>query len=651
MNQSLTEPLSLAEPSTLGETSDLSRFALTTIHWGARTRIGFVYHWLREVTGNRLEGEFGLPVATPLTVALEVRLRAPARAAVSLGSDAWRRLRCHKMPGGTGSVPAIEVAAENLTPLPRGVDELLAVLAGVPGQATVAGQALESYPTHLALPKELAKPLAKLFGKVRSEQDFAEFQRRLATILSFRDALYETAVAALEKKCSAEVAGRYQSAAEEDILLDCSFASTEQGQRLYRDALRGEFTGLEDARCEDCRLAPGLLTGIVGELTDIELHLPLVHKRCGNNRMEVLKATEPETDENGRISAVPARGASQAEYRNLHQTALILIPAIPFQGKRSAEAFSIAFTDHRRLCRPQLRYGFAPLLTAYGFEESADELLAAVPEAREDINVALTLSVPSSILGAWLETPAERSVACYEGLSRVSRAVQSSLRRWLPYIYFSNLDRFEDRETAYFMLVYQASRPFSRKARADFTYDPMNLTSLNLAFRNASGDLAGVLWAARQMLLETGGEESAEAFAAKLEPKILRAVKRGNRCFRTLLAADAACVRQFIKLANRGREIRRELETSPESANHYLYRFAAEIAKNFRLTLKHIHSGQDFTALGSLLLVEAVSALSDAWAEQTPVEAVLRLSVAGEPAAPEVVVANRARQRRSSRPV
>jgi len=618
------------------------------LHWRARRRIGFLYYWLREVTRNQLEGFSGVNLTTPVVAPVEVRLEAPLRAAVSAEADGWRRLRFCKAPGCDASAPRIRVDVSHPdSTLPDG-DELLAALLGVPGQAKLLAQALDSSTSSPTFSPEVAAALTEALGPVRAEPDFAGLRRRLEPFLGLRDRIYEAALPALARKCSAELACGYQSADGDTPLLECCFAPTPRGERLYQEALQGMLASLDEAPTEDYRPPAGPLIHVLRRQANLELHLPLLDKRSWRNRTVLLPSIRPEAGEDGRMAAGGGR-SSPADSQNQQQTLLTLAGAIANQRNPGSGAFSLAFSDRRRLHRAQLPYSLAPLLDAYGFEHRLEELLPRNGTRWEEVDVSLTLSVPCRAAVAWLHTPAERSVAYYEGLSQVSVTVQSSLRRWIPYLYFSDLDRLEDLETVYSLLAYQASQPFRRKARADFTYDPMNPASLHSALRSAAPGLRDLLRATRRVLVEAGRERQAEAFAAKREPAIFRSVRRAPQHFRRLLAADAACMRQFSKLANRGRQIRQQQETSPEEAARHLLRFSGEIAKNFRLGLRRVCGGESFPALGSLLLLEATSTISGAWDQQVPVEAVLRLSDASGATSGEVVVVNRARRSAASR--
>src|SRR4051812_4733895 len=60
---------------------------------------------------------------------------------------------------------------------------------------------------------------------------------------------------------------------------------------------------------------------------------------------------------------------------------------------------------------------------------------------------------------AWTGAPHEVHTDYFRTWQAVSIAVQKALRRWVPDIYFADPARFEDRDAAFPLLVYAASRP------------------------------------------------------------------------------------------------------------------------------------------------------------------------------------------------
>ena len=60
---------------------------------------------------------------------------------------------------------------------------------------------------------------------------------------------------------------------------------------------------------------------------------------------------------------------------------------------------------------------------------------------------------------AWINAPDELQQRYFQTWQVVSQALQKALRKWIPETYFGDPARYEDRDAAYPILVYAASRP------------------------------------------------------------------------------------------------------------------------------------------------------------------------------------------------
>ena len=113
----------------------------------------------------------------------------------------------------------------------------------------------------------------------------------------------------------------------------------------------------------------------------------------------------------------------------------------------------------------------------------------------------MTVSIPGALADRWLDAPGERDPQFFPVYARVSRAVQRAIRTWLPYLYFSSPERYEDLEVAAPLVVYQASRPFAGRPKYDFSYDVLRDSSMTIFYRRASGRLSEELARIEGLLL------------------------------------------------------------------------------------------------------------------------------------------------------
>lgn len=631
----------ISAPSDLVPTSKICFNGPRRLRATARTRIRLDCHWLREEAGNLIGGETCRRVLTPAIAEIETRLDGGLRTEVNLEENGRLRVRV---------LPAHEYAGEiRLTtrvigvsgqPGAGDVDPLLALLLGAPGSEEDFREGLGSFPAYLALPAKLRRPLSRWFGEIRSEADFTRLQPQLDRICRFRDRLYQEAFRALERKCSVTADGISVTGAG-GVLVDCCFAFTDEGLARYRELLDGELSGVLRAADGHARCRRGLPPAGIGAETALEMHLPFVDKKRWAAPMALVAGMEIEAGEDGRILARYGMEADAGRYDNLHQIMLALAGGIRrVAGEATGEDFRLSFTDRRRVPAGYARRWLPALLAAYGFPDAVLRDAGSMPVNCGDATVSLTLFVPGWATLGWRELPGEKTLDYYAVFSQVSEAVQAGLRRWLPYVHFSDPGRFRDKRTAYPLLVYAASRPFHQRTRAEYTYDPLNRSSLNLALRNAASALPGVLKHAEQALLDLGMEKIAGEYAPKRATRILSWLNGGNRNLQKLLAADALAMNQLENLGIRGRKLGRDLAANPDRATHFLLRSVNQLLKNLHPRLRRYYAGADLTTFGSLILVEATSALSAALGRPAPVQAVVRWRPAADAAATEQVAVN-----------
>jgi hypothetical protein len=211
--------------------------------------------------------------------------------------------------------------------------------------------------------------------------------------------------------------------------------------------------------------------------------------------------------------------------------------------------------------------------------------------------------------------------------------VQQSIRTWLPYLYFSRPERYEDLAAAAPLVVYQASRPFPCRSRYDFSYDVLDDSSMTAFYRQASGRLPEELARVEGLLLAQGREDSAAAYGANRARQLMDMVRRHPAQLRSLLVADSCLIDAFVNLGCQAGQLHRQAEKDPKTALRELTRLANQAAKALRSKLRRLYGGQEFLALASLLFVEATSALSEEETRPSAVQATLRISEAesGQP--------------------
>jgi hypothetical protein len=470
------------------------------------------------------------------------------------------------------------------------------------------------------------KQLGEFLGAGVGLLDPATLADKVRAVRAMADAILNRVPEALEKICSAELSWRFEAASCETALIDCSFAFTDEGLRLYQDALNGNYTRILAASSEHVRLSTGVLTHDMHRETVIELHLPFVGRKEWKTRFETLARVEVETGADGRILIYSSETADKLFCGSVYQSTLTLASALKVGEVYSDSSFKLSYTDTQTLERGEAAMRLAPMLAAYGFDERVNRWLSdSVPPEAGKIESSLSLSVPGSLVSEWLRTPGERDADFFVVYSRVSVAVQAAMRRWLPFAYFGDIDEYETLGSAFPLLIYQASKPFAGRPRSEFTYDVMEERSMAAMFRTAGQALPRLLETVSSTLAAAGRTETAAFYAPRQAASILATVQHSSRLIRSLLVADAFFIGALVRMGLEGTRLAGELQKDPQRAVKDLARFTAEFVQSYHSRLRRLYSGRDFPAFGAMILVEATAALSGATGAGEPVGAVLRL--------------------------
>jgi hypothetical protein len=631
-----------------------------------RQPLFYSFHWLREVASGFMDGDLGLKVDAGGDVSARLAVKGTHRQQISLDKRKWLRLEVLKKRNRDFDFAAqLSVSAQAQTPLPDKPDALVAAMLGVheaqwldclagPARLTDlwsafsdsgAGRTAQTLAAFLGLDGWARKQIEALVGPIRTEADVARLTSGLRTLLGLRDSIYSKAVEAFEKKYDAEASYRYTSATAETALVDCSFAFTEQGLAAYRQALAGDYSWILSAAPSDVEIRQGVLTHGLRTETTLELHLPFLDRKQWTTRLEVLARMEVSSDADGRLLVYHAEASHRVESRNSYQSVLALAGGLSVGKVHSSSSFTLTYCDQRQLPCDRAARALAPTLTGYGFAPEAARWLDTLCSTRQgNLDVSLALSIPGSLVSAWLDAPGERDPGFFPVYARVSVAVQRAIRVWLPYVYFSDLDRYGTLDAAFPLIVYQASRPFAGRPKYDFSYDVTNERCVAGFFRMAASQLSGELARAEELLLRAGEKRTAAFYSPKQARSILSSVQRKPRLLYSLLVADAFLVSALVNLGCQGHSLKEKAAQDPAEAVRSLSRFAGEFVKAFHGKLRRLYGGREFLTLGGLLLVEATAALNAETGAPSVVQAVLRVSqpAAGNAGAIGQTLVNRA---------
>jgi len=472
----------------------------------------------------------------------------------------------------------------------------------------------------------VARQLTTYFGQVQCEADLHWLRMHFLKLPELCREIHCGALAGLAKKCSVELARRLQSVRGGTVLLDCSFDSSRQGREACCQAAGGDFSALTTPG-PHMRVHGGILASAVSRRTMLELNLPLLRRDEWHQFLNTGAHVKVHAEENGKLFLFDPRREEETQVRLRHQARLAVLCNHSHARHHSPPEFSLTFTDTRRLAPAAVGIVLPRVLDAYGFHTGVATRLTGLASTCEGpLKTRITLSTPGSAARAWLNSPGEGHPSYRPTYARVARALQRALRLWAPYVYFSELDRFEDLDPALSMAVYSCSRVSSSKKRSHFGYDYVAEAEMEGAVLASQRAVSLEMRRIFPFLVAAGKELLAQHYSPRQTGGILSQVLRRPRLFISLLAADVFFMDVLIQMASQGHSAVRLARENGLDGDKQLIRLVERSVHNVEGKLARLYGSVDFTPLGSLLLIEATAALSEALGEPAPIHGILRVS-------------------------
>ena len=206
----------------------------------------------------------------------------------------------------------------------------------------------------------------------------------------------------------------------------------------------------------------------------------------------------------------------------------------------------------------------------------------------------------------WMAAPSERSPLFLPTFGKISQTIQGALRERVPAAYVVGASVFENTRAVYPMLVYQASRPYHGKGRADLTYDVLDDNMMKRFFRRAKRNLGAVLAAVLTRLPADVHADLVRRYQPARAAEIIVAVQKTRKSrslLFDLLVGESALINELRQLAGLG-----SLNSREQS------RKAAGFFKAWNSHLRRLCPGRDYRYLGPELLDMASTVLEQALA-------------------------------------
>ncbi len=146
----------------------------------------------------------------------------------------------------------------------------------------------------------------------------------------------------------------------------------------------------------------------------------------------------------------------------------------------------------------------------------------------------------------WKKAPRERTTAYFPTYSAVSKAMQAALRGWVREWFAANAEVLLRPHTAYPILVYQCTHPFSGKPTNMFTYDIQQTDALERAFASAASKLGRELKALDTKRFPWFTREHYFAYRSK---EVVKYVMRNRRAIYKMLNVETVLMNSILKFA------------------------------------------------------------------------------------------------------
>ncbi len=172
-------------------------------------------------------------------------------------------------------------------------------------------------------------------------------------------------------------------------------------------------------------------------------------------------------------------------------------------------------------------------------------------EARNGSAMEAAPAVEAKTTGAidfsvWKNAPRERTAAYFPTYAAISKAMQTAMRGWVREWFYANPEILLRPHSAYPILVFQCTTPFSGKPTNIFTYDIQQTEALNRAFASAASKLGRELKTLDTSNLTWLKREHYFAYRSK---EVVKYVAKNRRALYRMLNVETVLVDSIIKFA------------------------------------------------------------------------------------------------------
>ena len=149
-------------------------------------------------------------------------------------------------------------------------------------------------------------------------------------------------------------------------------------------------------------------------------------------------------------------------------------------------------------------------------------------------------------LSPWTRAPRERTADYFPTYSTVAKAMQATMRGWVRDWFNQNPEILLRPHTAYPILVFQCTHPFSGRPTNTFTYDVQQTEALDRAFASAAFRLGRELKSVDTKRLSWFTREHYFAYRSK---EVVKYVSKNRRAIYKMLNVETVLMDSILKFA------------------------------------------------------------------------------------------------------
>ncbi len=499
-------------------------------------------------------------------------------------------------------------------------------------------------------------------------KDLDEIRAAIHVVITKREEIYDKAVKALNSRYSFEFAAAYERTTTRTALLDAEFDLSQPGAGdLLAEVLEGGYDRALVEVVPGVVLHGAVLTHEISTKSSVEVNLPKLNFQKEHSNVSLARVfLDTKTDvEGGRVLVYEVNAEDRITVKNRFRSSLSAgLSTAMLAGTNvrlhSSDRMSLSYRllhakknmrreELIRLTRPFIqdympgKFAEADLSTWYTeFDRTVEQAVNNGPNEFGDVLTTMEVTVPGQALEAWLlrRDKDQHQAAKME----MSRQIQRTVKRLLPFYYFQNVENLRQNATAAALLVWAAMRPSTSVSFADDQIKSLNtdkdvywnFPDPNLRRAMAlSGDTAVQLvesiLAAKARLLEAGDKGNADFFVPSETGDFQRLASgdTGDILLRGLCFFEAELVGKAAEALDNARDAVGQSAISPEKAIESLAEFGSNITRAFHEKVNSVYGKDSLRSLGQMVFLEASRSL-DPMLRNTIPSAMLSLTVLKE---------------------